>query len=126
MRQGKRRILEGEIHVEGGILPFSGATIYLRIEDVSRADAPSIVIVEKILKDISIDAKSPRNIPFSIHLPTEWERMRYALSVHIDVDGDGKISIGDYITSRNYPIENSDCSQRLEVSVIRVNQRMDR
>jgi uncharacterized protein (DUF2141 family) len=31
-------------------------------------------------------------------------RARYAVSVHIDVDGNGKINSGDFINMESYPV----------------------
>ena len=78
------------------------ATVYLKIEDTSHIDAPSITVAEKELKDIAIGGEtSPIN--FSIQFRPK-KGNRYELFVHIDVDGDGKISIGDYINIISYPI----------------------
>jgi uncharacterized lipoprotein YbaY len=95
------RIVEGVIQIDRRT-PLFRATIHLKIEDASRADAPSITVADKELKDIAIGGESPP-INFSIQFKPERQK-QYELFVHIDVDGDGKISIGDYINMISYPI----------------------
>jgi uncharacterized lipoprotein YbaY len=105
---------EGDVLVSGEILfdqkarAFSGATIYVRLQDVSRADAPSKTIAEQVIRDVS---SSKAALKFSIRGKIENEQASYIVSVHVDVDGDKEISVGDYITMESYPFSPSTGSE---------------
>ncbi|MHC1577000.1 MAG: YbaY family lipoprotein [Methanosarcinaceae archaeon] len=100
-------MIEGEIVFEEMNDPIQNATIYIELEDVSRADAPSTVISSMVLKNIDIDADSSASIPFSLEYPELEDRFTYSMSVLVDLNGDGKISGGDYISMEHIPVSTS-------------------
>ena len=94
--------------VEGLILfpstvSFRDATVYIRLEDVTVADAAAQVIAEQRLQGI----RSPLpggGVRFLLRPSTIDERRDYSVRVHVDVDGDGVVSRGDLVTTRSYPV----------------------
>jgi hypothetical protein len=44
-------------------------------------------------------------------------RARYQVRVHVDVDKDGKVSRGDYITTESYPVLTFGHPSRVRVRV---------
>lgn len=101
--KSETRVIEGDILFEDLQSPFSGATVHVRLEDVSLADAPSKVLSEVVLHDVSVNVKS-FSVPFSIRIPALDERSMYSLMVHVDVSGSGTVTKGDYLTMENYPV----------------------
>ncbi|MGE5401299.1 MAG: hypothetical protein ACM3S2_12910 [Ignavibacteriales bacterium] len=97
-------IIEGEIVFREILSSFSCAIAYILLEEVSRADAPSNEISRVVLPGISMDKDDLHPIPFRITYPTPRKQKRYTISVLIDIDGDGRISLGDYITTESYSI----------------------
>lgn len=95
-------LVEGRIILEDAP-PFSGATAYVRMEDVSRADAPSRVISEQILRNVSYSPQQ-NGIAFVLHGMMPTPSGRYTISVHIDLNNNGKIDPGDYITMESFPV----------------------
>ncbi len=83
---------------------FSGATVYVRLEDVSRADLAARVIAEQVLRDVSLRPDRPAKLMISLRSKAVDEHARYAVRVHADLDGDGQISRGDYISMESYPV----------------------
>ena len=65
-------------------LPQQGVVITVKVEDVSRADAPAITIGEQIIRNP--DHQVP--IPFEVQYDTDKidERHTYAMRVRIEVD----------------------------------------
>ncbi|WP_406657309.1 YbaY family lipoprotein [Methanolobus sp. ZRKC2] len=104
-----------------GIITFdseeslTNATAYIKIEDVSLADAPSTVVSQITLEDISIDNGS--SIPFEISYSELQEGHTYSLSAHMDVDGDGSVSGGDYLTTQHVEVPVSGTEETIEVPV---------
>ena len=69
-------------HVE---LPREGVVVIIKVEDVSRADAPAVTVGEQIIENPG----NQDSIPFEIKYdPNEIdERFTYAMRVRIEVDG---------------------------------------
>jgi uncharacterized lipoprotein YbaY len=96
---------------KNNVKPFSGATVYIRIEDVTMQDAPSKLILQQVIKDLSYDGNNISNHYHQKKLEFELfgdivvdVRRSYAISVHIDVDNNGKINSGDFINMESYPV----------------------
>ena len=88
---------------------FKNATVYVRLEDVSRQDAPSTVISEQVIRNVEISEKdlSTGRLPeleFALSIELCDSKKMYVITAHVDVDRDGRISLGDYITQVYYPV----------------------
>lgn len=76
-----------------------GKPVRIEIRDTSLADAPA-VLVQRV--DCTV-RETATSIPLTLdveHVPpgsTLW--------VHVDVDGDGRVSEGDFITVESYPLD---------------------
>ena len=79
----------------------ASAKIYVRLLNTSMADAPSAVVAEQVIDHI---ASSVSKLVFRLEPDSIEERDTYIVSVLVDVDGDGKISKGDYISMQSYPV----------------------
>ena len=111
--------LTGEITFAKTGTSFSGATVYIRLEDVSQADAASKIVAEQIVEDISHQQGGEEKVQVSLQSQID-ERASYIVSVHIDVDGDGQISQGDYINMSSYPVLTFGHSNQISVCVQQV------
>ena len=108
-------MIEGDVTFETVVSPISSATLFVRIQDVSRADAPSIVVAEVALRDISLQPGRNRRLPFRLDAPALDPRGRYNLMAHLDVDNSGAISAGDYLTMESVPVGESGPGVRFSV-----------
>lgn len=97
-------VVEGEIHLVDVSSTIVNATVYVQLLDVSLADAPSKVVAEEVIHDVSFDLDSPSAIPFSVRAPGLDRRGMYTVMVHVDVSGSGDITRGDYITMESFPV----------------------
>lgn len=97
-------LVQGDISFEETARSFSGATVYVRLEDVSRADAPARIVAEQMIQDFSHAAGTVSPLPFALQGFAPDERSRYSVRVHVDVDGDGQVSRGDFLSMENYPV----------------------
>jgi uncharacterized lipoprotein YbaY len=64
------------------------------------ADASSAVVAEQVIDHPGKDEK----VAFRLEPDSIDERDTYTVSVLVDIDGDGKISKGDYITMQSNPV----------------------
>lgn len=97
-------LVKGEITFEAEAPPFTGATLYVRLENVTVADTASEVMAEYAERDVAFDPKTKNVLSFAITANSPDPRTAYAVRVHIDIDGDGEVSQGDFISMQSYPV----------------------
>lgn len=100
--------------------PFSGATVRVQIEDVSLADAAAQILTEQVIHNISYTPDSAVEVPFALAAGRTDERRDYVVRVHVDLNGDGQIQPGDYISTESYPVLTYGRPRDLTVRVHRV------
>ena len=83
---------------------FPQAVGYIRLEEVSRADTPSNIISEQVIRKISDKIRTENRLEVNLYGPNLNRRLNYAVNVHIDSDGNGQINRGDYINTESYPV----------------------
>jgi uncharacterized lipoprotein YbaY len=114
---GEFALVQGEIDF-GPVPPrFTKATIYVRLEDSTLADAPSRVVLQQRIEDIAPQTIHGGKVPFAMHGEIPDRRATYTISVLVDVDGDGKVSRGDYINMVSYPVLTHGYPNRVTVRV---------
>jgi hypothetical protein len=96
------RILSGRVRLREA-LEQSGATVHVRVEDVSRADAAATLVAEAILP-LRSPLAAGAELPFSLAIPDVDERARYSVRVHVDTTGSGDITAGDRISTVAHPV----------------------
>lgn len=98
-------LVRGRIIFKSSRPELTGATIYIRLEDVSRADASSHLVSEQVIENPA-EYVSAEGIPFVLsgNQGDLNSQRRYSVSVHIDMDGSGEISGGDYISTESNPV----------------------
>lgn len=97
---------------------FSGATLYVRVLDVSRADAGAVIAGETIVPDLRYGPGSASAIAVDVTCGAVDARAHYSAWAHLDLDGDGQVSSGDWLTTESYPVINGQPSRaelRLQV-----------
>jgi hypothetical protein len=83
--------------------PPAGAPVIIQILDTALQDAGAVVLAETRL------SWPERTATLELDAPA---RAYPVVSVHIDADGDGRISEGDFITMQSYP-----CREEMRVEV---------
>ena len=106
-------LLTVQINFEETLELLSNATIYITIFDVTMADAPSKMILQRVIRNIDYNS----NLQFRIYGQIPNKKARYSVRVHVDVDGDGKVSTGDFISMESYPILTYDYPNYVSVKV---------
>jgi uncharacterized lipoprotein YbaY len=109
-------VVKGEIKFAGKPDVPASAKIYVRLLNTSLADAPSNIVAEQVIDHLRNDEK----IAFRLEPDSINERDSYTVSVLVDVDGDGKISKGDYISMQSYPVLTFGSPTEVTIEVKRV------
>jgi len=97
------RTIRGEVALPAGSPGEHAARVVIQVEDVSRMDAPSVVVGEQLIDDVALDGGP---VPFEVEVPSGAidERGMYSVRVHVDVSGSGQVESGDLITTQSYPV----------------------
>jgi putative lipoprotein len=82
----------------------SAPQVVVQVEDVSRADAPSVIVAEQRLRGIRL--QRGETLRFAVEVPRERidSRSHYSVRVHVDVSGSGNVERGDFVSTRSYPV----------------------
>jgi uncharacterized lipoprotein YbaY len=113
-------LVTGTIVFEEQVAAFAGATLMVRLEDVSHADAPATVFAEHVELHVSFDPRRTSELKFELDGPEPDPRAQYVLQVHVDVDGDGVVSLGDFINMQSYPVLTFGHPRRVTILVRQV------
>lgn len=107
-----------EVRLPPGVDAWPGAVV-VRVEDVSRADAAARVVGEARAER---GAGLTDGAPLRVAVPVRGvdERASYAVRVHVDADGDGQVSEGDYVSTQRYPVLTGGHPAAVAVAVQRV------
>jgi uncharacterized lipoprotein YbaY len=111
-------IARGEIRFEPASPPFAGATVHVRLEDVSLADAPARLVAEETVRGVSSDRPSATAVPFALFGPAPLEpSSTYSIRVHVSLSGARDVRVGDFVTTRAYPIAPGHLPAEVDVLV---------
>lgn len=116
----KTQIVRGEVLIPAGGRPTAPADVTIYVEDVSRADAPSVVVGEQQFSNITLPSDEP--LKFEIEVPEDKidERRIYSVRAHIDSSRTGEMSQGDLISTQSYPVLTRGHGKEVRVNVKRI------
>ena len=102
--EGPPRVVRGTVVLPGDAPIPDSATVRVLVEDVSRADAPSLVIRE--WRNAETQLKARAELPFVVEVPASRidPRHSYAVRVHVDVSGTGVVRPGDFVSTQAHPV----------------------
>lgn len=83
---------------------FTDATLRVRVLDVSRAGAGAGIAGETVLANLRYQPGSTPELNVPVDCADINPRAHYAASAHLDLDADGQVSPGDWITTESYPV----------------------
>jgi len=81
-------------------MPPAGAPVIVEAQDTSLADAPARVVA----RARAVVRRPEDGVVATVALSLEASREDWTIWVHIDVDDDGRISVGDFITMESFPL----------------------
>lgn len=107
--------VEGIIEFIGPPGTFPGGLVHVFVEDASRSDAAAVVVAQQAVKCNFGVASCQFSVEAGKLVPSQY----YLLRVHVDVDGDGAISPGDYVTTGSYRVPGQTGTMRVQVFPVR-------
>jgi hypothetical protein len=112
--------LSGKILLDGWQGEPGPATVYIRLLDTSRIDAAARKVVELILYEVWLDRAPEDGIAFCMRVGELDARARHEMGVLVDLDGDGRKGVGDYLNTIAYPVLTRGYPDYIEVHVRRI------
>lgn len=112
--------------VEGFVLlPESEPALYraqvrVLVEETGRADAASTVLAEQVISGIPQAQIKAGRLPFVLEVDSPAPQADCSIRAHIDLDGDGSVSPGDYVSVEHIPLPESPQAAPIAVAVRRV------
>jgi hypothetical protein len=104
-----------EVRVESADRPPSGAPVHVEARDTTYADAPSETVAAA---DGRVRGDEGPTLD-TVELELDSVPAVSTIWVHVDVDGDERVSVDDFVTMASYPVPAAD-GGRLSVTVRRV------
>ena len=112
--------VHGQVVLPNVELPAGTGDLIVQVEDVSRADAPSLVVGEQRQPGVALHSGAV--LSFTVNIPAGLvdPSHSYSVRVHLDVSGSGKVEVGDLITTQSYPVLTRGYGNEAKVAVKRV------
>lgn len=115
-------LLEGHIRFGSDAVAFSSATVIVTLADTTDADTAAVPLARTILTDTGFDGDPRSQISFRIERVSVPPGRTSTLRALIDLDGDGRASPGDFVSTQSVPID-QHTGQHVTIDVIRVRPR---
>lgn len=109
------RTIEGSIEVPADAPRQVYGRMLVEVRDVSRADAPSVVVAQKAKDDVAVDPNEP--LKFTLEVPDVEPNRTLSLRVHVSRDGTTGVKQGDLLTTASCPIPPRGARSALRVPV---------
>ena len=113
-------LVTGRIRLEAWQGEPGPATVYVRLLDTSRADAPAVAVSTLIFKEVALDQMERDGTDFAMDIAGVDPHAYYTVSVLIDLNGDGQSSRGDYQSMQVYPVLTHGHGNRVEIYAKRI------
>jgi putative lipoprotein len=107
----------GTVRLSDAVPP--GATLRVRVEDVSRMDAPSFTLAETATP-IPAGAPAGTELPFTLVTPDPDPTASLNVRAHVDVSGSGTVDSGDLVSTAAHPVLTHGHPDRIIVEARRV------
>lgn len=115
----EQHILTGSIAFGKPLVAQAGSVAHVRVEDVTLADAASTAVAQVNLPLSGVVAHST-SLPFTLTVPDVDAARRYAVRVHVDHSGNGRVEPGDQISVQSYPVLTQGAQSDVTVAVVPV------
>ena len=97
-------LVRGEIVFDEHAQSFAPATLYVSLDKTTLEDEAAQTIIRQVIRDVSYDSSKRNSLTFELHGYIPDDSAKLTLNVLVDLDGDGKMSHGDYINMESYPV----------------------
>lgn len=109
MTDAGETVLRGRVVFPDGDWSGAAASLVVRVEDASRADAAAVTVAEQVQAGVRLPG-GDASVPFELRVPAALVGPRGPCSVrvHVDVSGTGTVTAGDFVSTESYPLNRTD------------------
>ena|SRR5687768_4495461 len=109
------RTVKGEIVLPPNAPSEKAGQMVVEVRDVSLADAPSTVLAERRLNNVSM--KPNGRIKFQLSVPEVSGDRTLSVRVHVSLDGSGVTKSGDLLNTASHTVPSTGKPAPLEIPV---------
>ena len=115
-------VISGRVQIPRSASVRIAKAVWVRVLDVSRADAPSQIVAEHRLHDVEVKAgDGVETIPFYLdEVEGRDQRADLTVAIHVNWSGSGNVEQGDYLTTQSYPVDPIDGLREVIIEVGKV------
>ncbi len=113
------RVLSGKLFLPDDVSDIKNTTIFVSVEDISKQDISSETICKKTYRNVTF-SKFEHVFPFSLDVPITDEKLHLIVKIHVDVDEDGQLSVGDYITTGMFSVLTRGYSDVVDIKLEKI------
>ena len=110
----------GEILLPSGAAVKASAVARVQLLDTSLVDAPASTVASTIIYDVASKLAKGEALTFELDCTINNPAVRYSVSVHVDQEGHGKVSLGDFVNGQSYPALTYGYPNVLSVQTVKV------
>ena len=110
----------GKIFIKDDPGAIQEGSVYVQLLDTSRADAASVKVTETVYHQVKLQDLFTNGRQFQLQVGEINPRRRYEINLLVDLDGDGKMGKGDYISKQAYPVLTKGYPDYVEVEVSKI------
>lgn len=97
-------LCKGAVELDPEVGTFSGANVHIYLEDVSQADANAKIVDKVTFCDAFHKIGTGSSLEFALRCEKVNPKSHYSVRVHIDLQREGQVYVGDYVTAQSYPV----------------------
>lgn len=109
--------VHGVLVLDAEVAGFTGATLHVYLEDVSRIDAPATIVARASIPNLHHRAGEVSRFDFELRGGPVDPAAHYSLRAHVDLDGSGTPAPGDLVTVQSFPVLTFGHPDRVTLSV---------
>lgn len=114
-------VIKGWVLLPVGTTGLRAAVLVVTLEDVTQADAAAIIVARYVGPPLATPDVGSAALHFELTFEWPGPAVRYVVRALLDVDGDGRASRGDYVSTQSYPVDETVLQDPMEISVSRIN-----
>jgi uncharacterized lipoprotein YbaY len=112
--------VHGELILPKVAQPVDVDRVVISVRDVTTMGGPAPVLGRTMLRHVHLDTGKQYRFPFTVSFEPPSKDALCAIRIHADVNGNGRVNIGDFITDSTTLIDqfNSEAKYTIELKIV--------
>lgn len=109
--------VSGSVVLPSEVRTMTSAKLYIWIEDISYVDGLARPVAKQVIDKILPDDIESGIVRFSLPIANTSTLNDLGLRVHLDMDGNGVVSVGDYVSTTRILVSSYKNTSAIKVSL---------